>query len=236
MNFSIRTYFSYTIFIFLFIAGCNYQGVDKKKEWIEQYAQTKCEWKQQEDALVSDSIRIISPMVNEREQLFKELEILSAPFNERIKVLQNEINDEQEFYSKEYRRLTDNHYEKYGHVSTPEYEKSLERIKQNRSDRVSILNEKINTIKDEMKKDSNYQKVMDKINLIENQIKEQDNILESKRQPTFDSLQAVLNEQNRKFKMMLNDMETEEKQSFEEKRDSIRKNPCRSNRNSNEIP
>jgi DnaJ-domain-containing protein 1 len=141
-----------SIVVVLFIIGC----VDRKEEWIEHYAMAKCSWQKEENALASDSVKFISPLVMEMEKLQSEKGKIAAPFNGKIKDLENQIKDEQKKYKKEYRKLTDAHNEKYGHVSTPEYEKALIKIQNNSNNRIASIQKKIKTINDEMQSNGEY--------------------------------------------------------------------------------
>lgn len=220
MKYFRRTYL-FIVFV-IFIMGC----VNRKEQWIEHYAMAKCSWDKEEKALASDSVKLISPLVIEMERLKIARKEIAAPFNEIIKDLENQIKDEQKKDKKEFRKLTDAHYEKYGHVSTPEYEKSLIRIQNNSNNRIASIQKKIKTISDEMHSNGDYQNLVGKIALIEEIIKEQDSIIQTNHAPVFDSLQDALNNLNSNYKTILNDLSNDEKQIFQSERDSIRKYPC----------
>lgn len=164
------------------------------------------------------------------EKLLTEKKEIANPYGEKIDVLKRQIKDEQKKYMEEYRNLSDKHNEKHGHVSTPEYEKSLIRIQQSSDNRIASIQKKIKMINDEMRSNNEYQILVGKIALIENKIKEQGSTIHNKYKPAFDSLQEVLNNLNSNYKTILKDLANDEKQILESKRDSIRKYPCMNDR------
>lgn len=210
------------ISLFLFIIGC----VDRKEQWIEHYAQAKCAWQKEENALTSDSLKLIAPLAMEMKELLREKEEIANLYENKIDVLKNQIKDEEKQYKKEYRKLTDTHNEKYGHVSTSEYEKSLMRIQQNRDNRIALIQKKIKEISDELLTYDKYQNLLQRIALIESKIKEQDSVIQNSHKPVFDSLQNELDNLNSNYKRIMSDLTNEEKMVLESTRDSIRKNPC----------
>jgi hypothetical protein len=59
--------------------------IDKKEKWLNEYQQTKCEWKNLERQLEIDSIQIANKLSTELSAIQRDLTKLSAPFEERMK-------------------------------------------------------------------------------------------------------------------------------------------------------
>ena len=173
-----------------------------------------------------DSVRQIAPFVLEKENLLKELNLLSAPFQNRIELLNQEIAEALIKFGEEYRKKTDKHSAQYGHISTPEYEKAIENLQIKRDTKISLLKENINQINEELSNDSEIKNKSQEIELLESKIDSSWNSIIDKHRPIIDSLQQELNTLNRNYKNILNELSQEEKKSFEMSRDSIRSNPC----------
>lgn len=199
---------------------------NKTENWLHDYAKTKCAYQQEEQIMQDDSVNQITPLALEKENLLQKLTLSSEPYNKSVEKLNKEIRDEGKNYMKNYRKVTDKHNEKYGHVSTPEYEKVIENLQIKRDTKISSLQENIKKINDELSSDSEIQNKSQQIELLESKIDSSWISISGKHQPIIDSLQQELNTLNRNHKNILNELSQEEKKSFEMSRDSIRNNPC----------
>ncbi len=199
---------------------------NKTENWLNDYAKTKCAYHQEEQMMQDDSISQIAPLVLEKENLLQELNLLSAPFQNRIELLNQEIAEALIKFGEEYRKKTDKHSAQYGHISTPEYEKAIENFTIKRDTKISLLKENINQINEELSNDSEIKNKSQEIELLESKIDSSWNSIIDKHRPIIDSLQQELNTLNRNYKNILNELSQEEKKSFEMRRDSIRSNPC----------
>lgn len=202
--------------------GCG----NKTENWLNDYAKITCSYQQEQQMMDNDSVKQITPLALEKENLLQKLTLSSEPYNKRVEKLNKEIRDEGKNYMKNYRKVTDKHNEKYGHVSTPEYERVIENLQIKRDTKISLLKENIKKINEELNSDSEIQNKSQEIELLESKIDSSRNSIIGKHQPIIDSLQQELNTLNRNHKNILNELSQEEKKSFEMSRDSIRNNPC----------
>lgn len=200
---------------------------NKTEKWLNDYAKTKCAYQQEEQMIQDDSINQIAPLVLEKENLLQELNLLSAPFQNRIELINQEMTETFIKFGEEYRKKTDKHSAQYGHVSTPEYERAIESLQNKEDTKISLLKENIKKINDKLNSDSEIKDKSQQIELTEYKIDSSWNSISGKHQPIIDSLQQELNTLNRNYKNILNELSQEGKKSFEMTRDSIiRNNPC----------
>ena len=199
---------------------------NKTENWLNDYAKTKCAYQQEQQMIQDDSVKLITPLTLKKENLLQELTLLSAPFHDRIELNNQKIEEELGVFGDEYRKKTDKHSAKYGHVSTPEYEKAIENLQIKRDTKISLLKENIKIINNELNNDSEIQNKSLQIELLKSKIDSSWNKNSDKHQPIIDSLQQELNILNINFKNILNELTQEEKENFEMSRDSISNNPC----------
>ncbi len=199
---------------------------NKTENWLNDYAKTKCAYQQEEQMMQDDSVSQIASLVLEKQNLLQELNLLSAPFQNKIELMNQEIAKALTKFGEEYRKKTDKHSAQYGHISTPEYEKAIENLQIKRDTKISLLKENINQINEELSNDSEIKNKSQEIELLESKIDSSWNSIIDKHRPIIDSLQQELNTLNRNYKNILNELSQEEKKSFEMSRDSIRSNPC----------
>ena len=199
---------------------------NKTENWLNDYAKTKCAYQQEEQMIQDDSVSQIAPLVLEKENLLQELNLLSVPFQNRIELMNQEIAEALIKFGEEYRKKTDKHSAQYGHISTPEYERTIENLQIKRDTKISLLKENIKKINEELNNDSEIQNKSQQVELLESKIDSSWNSIIGKHQPIIDSLQQELNTLNRNYKNILNELSQGEKKSFEMSRDSIRNNPC----------
>ena len=199
---------------------------NKTENWLNDYAKTKCAYQQEQQMMQDDSVKQITPLTLKRENLLQELILLSTPFHNRIELNNQKIGEELRIFGEEYRKKTDKHSAKYGHVSTPEYEKAIENLQIKRDTKISLLKENIKIINDELSNDSEIQNKSLQIEQLKSKIDSSWNNISVKHQPIVDSLQQKLNTLNINFKNILSELTPEEKKNFGMSRDSIRDNPC----------
>jgi hypothetical protein len=217
-----QTYAAVIILAAFFFTRC----ADKKEHWVGSYAEVKCAYQREKDAMAADSARVIVPLVKEREDLLKKINEAAAPFNAEIDRLKAEIAVQQNNYKKEYRIVTDKHNDKYGHVSTPQYKNAISRLQLTRDERVAAIQEKIKAVQSRREADKNYRELTGSLELLDEKIKAGNDQLKRNHVAAFDSLQNVLNSLNHEYKTIVTALSAAEKQTLEARRDSIRENPC----------
>jgi hypothetical protein len=92
---------------------------DKKAQWLEQYAQTKCAYQTEVEKVKVDLIAQIPSLLAEKEKLLEQLLFISAPFEKKTKELNEGIKEAQREYMKAYRIAEQAQNAKFGHRDTP---------------------------------------------------------------------------------------------------------------------
>lgn len=200
------------------LMGCQ----NKKENWLRDYAQTKFAYQQVQQTMNDDSVKQIASTVLEKEKCLHELALLSEQFNKAIEFLNQEIKQEQDKFVQAYRKTTDRHNEKYGHVSTPGYEKAIENLQKSRDSKILSLQENIRKLNAELSSNPEVQKKSLQIQILTKKIDAKKNTIRTHFKSKLDSLQEKLNSLNRNFQNMLNQLPPEDKSSFKRSRDSIR--------------
>jgi hypothetical protein len=210
------------VFLLFILTSC----ADKKAQWLEQYAQTKCAYQTEEDKIKSDSIEQIPSLIAERLKLQEQLSIITTPFEKKIEELNEEIKEAQREYMKSYRKAEEAQNAKFGHQNTPAYEKEINRLDIIKSTKIATVQNKIAEVKSEMESNANYKSIIDKITNQDKKIKVTQETIINNHKTTIDSLQELLNVQNSNYKRMKSELAPAEQIILELKRDSIRTKPC----------
>lgn len=210
-------------FLLFAITSC----ADKKEEWLQRYAQTKCAYQTEEDKIKTDSTEQIPSLIAEREKLKEQLSTITAPFERKINELNEGIKEAQSEYMKAYRIAEGKQSAKYGHRNTPAYEKEINNLDLVKRTKISILQNKIAEVKSEMESNNDYKSIAEKIKIQNEKIKVTQETITMNHMVVIDSLQELLNVENSNFKRMKSELEPTEQKILELKRDSIRVNPCK---------
>jgi hypothetical protein len=112
-----RTYL--IIALFVMISAC----VDRQKQWLNNYAVTKCAYQVERAKFTSDSLQAVTPLLARKARLERQLANLKTPYLNHIGQLRSKIKVAEESYLTAYREAQDRQNAKVGHVSSPEYEK-----------------------------------------------------------------------------------------------------------------
>jgi hypothetical protein len=204
------------------LASC----VNKEDQWLNQYKKTKCAYKTEYDKLKSDSLIHIEVLLPKKVNLQKELSEFKVMYESKIKRLETTIEKTEAEYLKLSKIARDKQNEKYGHISTPDYEKKLEQIETIRALKINQLREKIVDVKREMESEDVYISITNELKKQEDRIKSLSDSIVKAHEPTLDSLQNALNIENEYYKRLYNGIPESERAIFKQKRDNIRMNPC----------
>lgn len=211
------------IFFLLFsLTSC----VDKKEEWLQRYAQTKCAYQKEEERIKADSLKQIPSLIAEKKKLQDHLSSITAPFEKKVLELNEEIKETQREYMKAYRIAEGEQSVKFGHASTPEYDKKINRLENIKATKITSLQNKIAEIKLEMESKIDYKSISEKIQIQDLKIKATQEAIGTNHKLAIDSLQELLNVENSNFKRMKSELNRSEQKILELKRDSVRTNPC----------
>lgn len=211
------------IIIFVLTTSCK----DNREPWLKEYQNTKCSWAKKEAEFKADSIRSIKKWNVDLISIKKEIDEISKPIQSEIALLNHNINKINIKYLNESRKISETHEQIYGHNSTPEFEKKLKQNDKNNSREVLTLENKITVLQSKLKDNKTYQELISKSNQIKGQIAKTTNTVKENYTVTFDSLKHKLDNQNSDFRMILQDLNDTEKQSFKIRREKIRVTPCK---------
>lgn len=218
------------LFLLVFLCACS----NNCEDWLKRYAATKCEYLTEQDKEKQDSINQLALLIQSREILVSDYTKATSVFTEKITTLQKSINKIEEEYMASYRKISSEQNLKYGHQSTPEYDKAVATLDANKASQLKKVYEEIKSV--ELKRDSEPGIILLKVKMshLDDQINNETQLLHDKHKTTFDSLQSVLNNENKSYKYILGKLNKTEQLQFEQMRDSIRKNPCIYKFNGNE--
>lgn len=211
------------IIIFVLTTSCK----DNREPWLKEYQNTKCSWAKKEAEFKADSIQSIGRISVDLISIEKEIEEISKPVQSEIALLNHNINKINIKYLNESRKISETHEQIYGHFSTPEFEKKLKQNDEKNSREVLTLENKIAVLQSELNRNKTYQELILKQNKIKEQITKTAAIVKEKYTVTFDSLKHKLDNQNSAFRMILQDLNDTERQSFKSQREKIRVTPCK---------
>lgn len=204
----------------MFLISCK----NSSDNWLQEYQKTKCEWAELELLLHQDSLKIQSKYATDLQKLNDTIGKLKLPYEQKITAIKVNEVENQENYLKLYHKATDIQSQKYGHVSTPAYEKQIAYYERKREEKTTINSIQIeNLMRKEINVIANFESQKNEIQQkISNELQP---ILE-KTKPQFNTLQIALDNLNRDFKMKVEKMKQKEQIKFYKQRDSIRANPC----------
>lgn len=211
------------IIVFVLTTSCK----DNREPWLQEYLNTKCTWAKKEAEFKADSIQSVMRVSVDLISIKKEIEEISNPIQSEIALLNHNINKINIKYLNESSKISEAHEQIYGHISTPEFEKKLKQNDENNSREVLTLENKIAVLQSKLKDNKTYQELISKQNKIKEQITKTTTIVKEKYTVTFDSLKHKLDNQNSDFRMILQDLNDTEKQSFKIQREKIRVTPCK---------
>ncbi|HSH67380.1 MAG TPA: hypothetical protein VLB84_16670, partial [Bacteroidia bacterium] len=151
---------------------------------------------------------------------------IKKPFENQISKLNDDITNVHNEYMKVYRKAEGEQSEKYGHVSTPAYEKKINKLEIMKQEKASVLEKKIADVKAQMESQADFIFLTKQIKSVENKIKNAQQSIVNSHKPSVDSLQELLNTENSNYKDLKKELNQPEQNELELKRDSIRANPC----------
>src|SRR6266853_670022 len=94
-----------------------------QNEWLNRYAKYKCEYNNLLEERTQTENKILARLSQKKDSIQNQLNTLFAAEIEKIKTLNAKLILIEKNYTKEYIRLQDIQSAKYGHKSTPEYER-----------------------------------------------------------------------------------------------------------------
>jgi hypothetical protein len=209
-------------FIIFLISSCQ----DHREIWLQDYKSTKCSWDKTQVNLKKDSIINSAKHIVKLAQIQTEIQKIVKPINSEIELLNHKIGQINIKYLNESRYISEEQ-ERVSHNSNPEYEKRLDENERNNNREVLSLENKKTLLQLKLNDNKILQELFVKQNQIQQQIASTTRILKRKYKADFDSLKSKLDNQNSNFRMILEDLDPTEKESFKSQRDKINLNPCK---------
>lgn len=210
------------VLLVLLLQSCT----DRKKEWESNFARVNCALQKETGKLKADSISQVLPIIFEKDSLQRELLKTRAPYERQISVLTENIARAKSDYMVDYRKETDKHSAKYGHNSTPAYERKMAQLKKLLNERVSSFEMAIGQLKERMSADENFIITTKRIEELEYQSIVMGEKVVLQHQSVVDSLQSLLFSLDKEYKDLANKLSPTDQNDFELRRAAIQKNPC----------
>lgn len=200
---------------------------DKKAQWLEYYAQSKCAYITEKNKIHYDSLEQIAPLVQQHKQIESKLTEAALPHTSKLSQLNNMLRQASGDYMKAYRKLQDDQNAKHGHISTPDYERKLNALERNRTSGLNAIQRQIALVNEAMQKDTSIIRLSEKLKTQEAIITTTFEAIIAKHKYIIDSLQQNIDVANTNYKYLKRELTTDEQTALEQKRDSIRLNPCK---------
>jgi hypothetical protein len=200
---------------------------DKKINWLTHYSSTKCAYQTEMEKFKSDSAIQITPLLKECEELQKKLVVTRKPFETKIAEIEDKKTLVQKEYMKAYRKEEEKQSTKYGHVSTPAYEKKINQLEKIKNVKNETLQQKITLIRNDMESQSDFISLTQQISTLNKKINNVQEGIAIKHKKIIDSLQQMLNVENANYNVLKKELNSDEQKNIELSRDSVRANPCK---------
>jgi hypothetical protein len=174
----------------------------------------------------ADSINRIAPIITKKLQYQIELQKIKAPYETRIRNLEQKISDAESNYMINYRKVTNKQSEQYGHNTTPAYERKIQLLQNN----LTLLQESyevaIKNVKTEIILDRHCISLNKQIKDLEVQESSDKKALNDRYKSRFDSLNEQLFILNREYDDIVSRISPDDRRNFEFIKNSIERNPC----------
>lgn len=197
------------------------------EEWHATYAQYKCDYKtltEEREHTVNQRNDILTA---KKDSIQKLIETKFQDQLARMQTLRDQIQDAEKVYTAEYRKAQDEQSAKYGHVSTPAYEKQLQRLDNQRSIKTSVLVERLRKEESELKANSDYVALSNVKEEVENALKNVNEEVKEMYKSRVDSLQEKVNNHRIHGKEIKRSLDEKEGKAFQALTDSINNSPCK---------
>jgi hypothetical protein len=211
------------LFTFVFVTSC----ADNRKIWLQDYKNTKCCWAETEANFKKDSIINSAKYIVTLAEIQTEIKKNEKPINSEIELLNHKIGQINIKYLNQSRTISEEQERINGHNSTPEYENRLDQNDKNNDVAVLALENKKALLQLKLNENKMFQELFLKQNKIHQQLISTTSVLKEKYKTTFDSLKNKLDNQNSDFRMLLEDLDSTEKERFKSQREKINTDPCK---------
>jgi hypothetical protein len=213
-----------SIFLIFFVfAGCKY----KENSWLNNYKEIKCKYAKIEELRSNDSINKINKLGKELSEIKIEISKINRPIAGEIAKLENSRSEIVIKYLNESNKISQIQTEKYGHNSTPEFERKLAENEREGNSKTKVFENKIDILNQKLAKNNKYRELKTKESIIKSEITEAYISIKEKYSKQFENLQYDLNYLNSQFQEISSDLDEKDKQILIRKKDNIKANPCK---------
>lgn len=210
------------ILIFFVFASCKY----KENSWLNNYKEITCNYKKIEELRSNDSLNKISKLGEKLSQIKTEISKIDKPIIEQITRLENSRSEIVVEYLSKSNQITDQQTDKFGHISTPEFEKKISENEKEANSKTKVFESKIEFLSQKLAENNKYQELKAKESKIKSEIAEEYISIKEKYSKQLENLQYDLNYLNNQFKELASNLNTQELKTVTKNRDSIKQNPC----------
>jgi len=212
-----------SIFLILFVfASCKY----KENSWLNNYKEIKCKYSKIEELRRNDSLNKVNKLGKKLSEIETEISKIDKPIIEQITKLENLKSETVIEYLNKSNQITDQQTDKFGHNSTPEFEKKISQNEKEANSKTKVFENKIKFLYQKLAKNNKYQELKAKESKIKSEIDEEYISIKEKYSKQLESLQYDLNYLNAQFKELTANLNTQELKTLSKNRDSIKQNPC----------
>jgi hypothetical protein len=212
------------LFILPFIAVSCQPGAE---EWHKTYAKLKCTYENVTEERDRSEKHRVEVLKRRQDSIQNLIDVKFQIQKAKLQSLQAEINEVDKTYMTEYRKAQDEQSEKHGHVSTPAYERQLQRLEIQRAVRNESFARKFKKAEKELQANSDYNALKKEIGDIEAALKNVKEEVKDIFKPRLDSLQEKVNNHRVYGKELKRSLNEKEAKTFAAKIDSININPCK---------
>ena len=212
-----------SIFLIFFVfASCKY----KENSWLNNYKEIKCKYAKIEELRRNDSLNKINKLGKELAEIKTEISKIDKPIIEELANLENSRSEIVVEYLSKSNQIIDQQTDKFGHNSTPEFEKKLSQNEKEANSKTKVFENKIEFLNQKLAENNKYQELKAKEGKIKSEIAEEYISIKEKYSKQLENLQYDLNYLNAQFKKLTSNLNTQELKTLTKKRDSIKQNPC----------
>jgi hypothetical protein len=212
------------LLILLFIAvSCQ----PNAEEWHKVYAKYKCDYEIVADERERSERQRIEVLTERLDSIQNLIDIKFRIQKTKLQLFKTEIGEVEKTYLTEYKNAQDEQSVKHGHMGTPDYDRKLQWLENQRATKIQSLDRKLKKEEADLLANSDYNALKKRLDEVETALRNVKEEVKDIFKPKLDSLQEQVNNHRiygRELKKSLNEKEAKE---FQVRIDSINSNPCK---------
>lgn len=212
-----------SIFLIFFVfVSCKY----KENSWLNNYKEIKCKYAKIEELRSNDSLNKIRKLGKELSKIKIEISKINKPIADEIAKLENSRSKIVIKYLNASNKIVEIQTDKFGHNSTPEFEKKLADNEKTGNSKTKFYENKIDILNQKLAENNKYIVLKTKESKIKSEIGEAYISIKEKYIKQLENLQYDLNYLNSHFKEIASNLNAQDLKTLTKNRDSIKQNPC----------